>query len=238
MNYLALLKGFWKEAFDLKQYKHLGPVFGALAFVAVLPFVISAFSIILSFVILGFVYNALESSVKFLEAWIEEQKKGIRHATEAVLYVVAMPWVFLCMALLSSFAMIFYFLWFSLQVSAYIATLGGIKWQPFITYTSYDENKRWLVTTNSVASIIITISLLVFFLSSIIFFVVAIAVDSEECLVFFGIFEFVYLLSSYIAVPIVFRKKNVEDASETISASSQNEGDDNADGLGDCIPEI
>jgi hypothetical protein len=40
---------------------------------------------------------------------------------------------------LSFNAIAFYFQWFGIQIVAYILTLGGIKWQPFITEATFDE---------------------------------------------------------------------------------------------------
>lgn len=237
MNYFALLKGFCKEAFDLKQYKHLGPIFGTIAFIAVLPFVITSISLMLTIVVLGFVYNALESSVRFLESWLEEQKKSVRHATEAVLYFICMPWIFFCMALLSSFAMIFYFLWFSLQVSAFIATLGGISWQPFITYASYSANKKWRVTTNSIASIITVIALFVFFIVYIILYSIGMSDYDEDLILVSMIIDFVYALGAYIAVPLIFKKVVISEDKET-SEESEGSDSESSDGIGDYIPEI
>ena len=49
-----------------------------------------------------------------------------------------MPFIFLCNIVLALFSFYFYILWFLIMAVTYVITLGGIRWQPFVTEAEYD----------------------------------------------------------------------------------------------------
>lgn len=238
MNYYNLLKNLFNELVSFKTYKKLGMPFGIIAFVALLPFVLATASLMIAMAVLVFSYGSLESSVKFLEIWLEEKRKSVKHATEAVLYAVCMPCIFFFTFILSMFTIVYYILWFNLQVVAYIASLGVTKWQPLITYTSYDENNDFSMRYNYNAAISVIVTLLVLFIGWLVTFIIGIADYEEDVLIAFAAIYGVYTLFAYIAVPVVFKKdKN----GQSVAAPKENPVvTDEAfnDEIGDYIPEI
>ena len=168
MNYTSLFLGLMGEIKANKQYNVIGKPLNIFAFIAVLPFTILAAFASLYYLVCAFFFNGIASAVKYLEKWVEEKKKDVHPATEAVLFFVTMPTIFFFNVLLSGFAVFFYFIWFVLQCFTYIATLGGIKWQPFIMEAKFDDNlvattKQSSATTFAIVDAILLVGAIVSF---------------------------------------------------------------------------
>ena len=210
MNYSKLFRGLLNEVKNKLQYKRLPETTNILVFIGVFPFVIMSALAFAFYAVLSFFYNALASAVIYLEKWVEDKKKDVKHATEAVLYFVTMPWIFFCNVLLSIGAVFFYFLWFFAQCVLYIATLGGIKWQPYITHAEYDEDVEWDKSPlpNYSATVgLCSFGLLAFYvLTRIIFYITHNSVLVEMS----SYVSLVYTLFTVIAIPIAFKKSVVK----------------------------
>lgn len=214
MNYSLLFKNFKDEIFKPIQYKHLDQPFRAFAIVATLPFwLIYLYLLIVEYVCI-FLFNCITATCDYLESWVKETKKDTSNITEAVLFLVAMPFIFFLRVIFSIFSSVFYLLWFLSMCVGYIASLGSIKWQPYINYASYEENQKTEVTTNKVAAnviIIIAFSLfcicaLGYLLALIAMIVGNISLMSVSMRVA-NIVDYIFSLFMYISVPITFRKK-------------------------------
>ena len=157
MNYSQLLKNFGREVASKIQYKHIGSPFKVFAAIATIPFWIAyAFMFCAQYVYL-FTYNAVASCVDYLEAWVKDTKKSVNQLTEAVIYLVTTPVIFGIRCFLSLFSIGFYFMWFFTMCYAYIATLGGIRWQPFISNAKFGPSIKSTPTTKKGAGAAISI---------------------------------------------------------------------------------
>lgn len=157
MNYSMLLKNFGREVAGKIQYKHIGSPFKVFAAIATIPFWIAyAFMYCVEYVYL-FLYNAVASSVDYLEAWVKDSKKSVNQLTEAVIYLVTTPAIFAIRCCLSLFSIGFYMMWFFSMCYAYIATLGGIRWQPFISSAKFNPSIKSVPTTKKGAGAAISI---------------------------------------------------------------------------------
>lgn len=212
MDYSALLFGLFKEIRANKQYKIIGMPISIFAFIAVLPFIVMAAFTSLYYLVLAFFFNGIASAVKYLEKWVEEKKKDIHPATEAVLFFVTMPTIFFFNVLLSGFAVFFYFVWFVLQCFTYIATLGGIKWQPFIMDARFDDNL--VATTKPSSAITFAVVDFVLLLFAIISFA---TVGYDYDLGFIStLFNYGYIIYTIAGVCSIFKKAPAIEPEETI----------------------
>ena len=94
MNYSKLFKDFKNELFQTIQYKRLTTGYRIMAAIATFPFWAMYCLILCTKYVYLFMYNCLASSNDYLEIWVKETKQGVQHATEAVIYLVAMPFIF------------------------------------------------------------------------------------------------------------------------------------------------
>ena len=205
MNYSALFKDFKKELFASIQYKHLGSPFKAFGFVAAIPFWIVYFAVMCTQYVTLFFFNCLASCSDYLEAWVKETKKDVNPITEAVLYLVTMPFIFFTRCLLSIFSIYFYMLWFFLMCVSYIASLGGIRWQPFITTAKFD-NVKCTATTNKIAGNVISIIGFSLLCLCALLYLIFLMAESYDIYRVYMVFDAIYMLYMIIAIPITFKK--------------------------------
>jgi hypothetical protein len=139
MNYSALLKALSIEAKTKSKLKKKNIVVRIILTIIFIPIFISFFFTKLGFWFLMFFFKMISAPADYLCKWLDSQKDGVQHATQAVLYLVCMPTIFGIQVALSFNAFAFYLQWFSLQIHAFILTLGGTKWQPFITEAKFED---------------------------------------------------------------------------------------------------
>ena len=145
MNYTKKITGLLKEATQFAQYKRL-PAFNKYGMaVCLLPLIIYDLYLIACYFVAAFVLKGLSTPVEVLHSFVKKERNAVRHATEAVLYAVTMPFIFLYNIVLAMFSFYFYILWFLIMVVTYVVTMGGIKWQPFITEAEFDGNYNYEV---------------------------------------------------------------------------------------------
>lgn len=243
MNYNSIIKSFISEAKAGTQYKKMSKPFSIFAFIAMLPMMLISAVSVVSYYVLLFVYNGLASSVQYLERWLDGKKSDVRHATEAVLYFVAMPYIFFCQALLAIFAVVFYFTWFGLMVFTYLSTLGGVRWQPFLNTASFDGKTKITATTNEVAANVYALISFILFAFVALFFLIS--VFGGDVGGVYMAFSSIYWSHVIIANLAIFRKKtsgccDTETAVESVSVkedASVVEIEDNTDEY-DSLPEL
>ncbi len=229
MNYSLYFKSLINEALSCKQYKKLNIAFKIFGFIGVFPFI--AISAILSIIynISVFFFNLGAIGVDYLENWLKNAKKDVKTPTEPVIYFLTIPTIFTMHVLLSLFSGSFFFLWFLMQCFFYIATLGGIRWQPYITKIDLDENhENYVATTNRTGGGILAIILGSVYIIRTILCIVAYFVEESTLNDITFITTLVYFAATCITVPIVFRKKQFNASSN----DEDNEDDDFA------LPEI
>ena len=213
MNYSLLLGKIKKEIFEAFQYKDLSTPIRILAFIAMLPFWAFTVSVLIVNYIYLFCYKCVASASDYLERWLQDNRKGMHPATEAVLYLVAMPFIFALRCILSFFSVTFFILWFMLNCCAYIATLGSIEWKPFISDVDVDSVVSYKVSSSRTGRYVIVI--IAFSLLCLIFgfsFLSSVFMNLEEFEAFLvlkgieSIFTYIYAVYLIIAIPIAFKK--------------------------------
>lgn len=140
MDYSALVKQLTLEMKKGAQYKRIDNPFRIFAIVAMIPLIVSFILTKLGYWCILFFYKMLDTPAEALHKWLRDQKDEVQHATQAVMYWVCLPAIF-SLRLLQAFCEFAFFVqWFALMVQGYLLTLGGIKWQPFLTDVSFDED--------------------------------------------------------------------------------------------------
>ena len=140
MDYLKLLHSLKEEFFEAgrERYQNMFILWRLLLTIIFIPLRISFFFARLAYWFTWFFFKCLAAPVDYLQQWLNVQKQGIAHATQAVLYFICMPCIFSQQVLLALTAFGFFFQWFGLMLSAYIMTLGAVRWQPVISEASFN----------------------------------------------------------------------------------------------------
>lgn len=139
MDYSLLVKGLRNEAKKNVQFKKLTPTKRVLAIIALIPLIVSTFFSFISYYVTLFFYKGIISPLDFLHKLVRTEGQEVKHATQAIIYWIAFPFIFFFYALNSLYAVMFYFSWFGLMLNTYLVTLGGVRWQPFMTDAKYEE---------------------------------------------------------------------------------------------------
>ena len=199
MNYGALIKGLFAEARRGIRFEEMNIIGKIMAVFGLLPFIIlSAFSAA-GFYVTLFFYKALTAPIEFLHKTVREEGQQVKHATQVIVYWIGFPLVFFLYAFVAFLTIGFYFQWFFLMLLIYITTLGGVKWQPFVSEAKYDEEVDYECFPGVTGTSIFVVILAVLFL----LFVVSILFDLYEVQ---GLFIILYMVTAIVVNLLLFKK--------------------------------
>ena len=202
MNYSSSIKSLFKEIARQKSYSRLHPALRIVMLILMLPFVVVAGAAVVLYHVLLFFRKGSQIAADELEAWLNKKKDGVHFVPEAVLYFVTVPFIFFLRVLLTFFSGFLYFTWFTIMCSTFIASIGGVRWQPYLNAVSYDKEFAWSFKhSNKTFNVFALLN---------VGFVVLCAIQSlinpdglRPWLLLITLFMI------YIAYPIVFAKKNI-----------------------------
>ena len=133
---------FAKERFCFtagkEKYMSLNIVIRFILTIFFIPMRIGFFFARLGYWFTWFFFKCLATPVDYLQTWLKNQQEGIHPAAQAVLYFCCIPAIFAQQVLLAFNAFAFFFQWFGMMLSAYIMTLGAVRWQPIISEATFD----------------------------------------------------------------------------------------------------
>ena len=140
MDYLKLLNGLKKEFFEAGKamYGSMNIVAKILLTIIFIPMRVGFFFARILFWFTWVYFKALSAPVDYLQNWLNKQQEGLHPAAQAVLYFCCIPTIFAQHVLLASNSIFLFFQWFGLMISAYIMTIGAVRWQPVITDATFD----------------------------------------------------------------------------------------------------
>lgn len=143
MDYISHLNGLKKEFIEAgkTRYSSMNKFLSFLLTLIFIPMRVGFFFGRLFYWFTWFFFKALSSPVDYLQSWLKGQKDDVHHATQAVIYFVCLPFIFCQQVLLAFSAMSFFFQWFGLMLSAYIMTLGAVRWQPVISDAKFETEE-------------------------------------------------------------------------------------------------
>lgn len=226
MDYSARVKSLLKEVFSAKQYKLLSPAAKVFAFIGVFPFIAYATLLTIAYNVYVFLFNVLSSSVNYLENWQKKKKDDSSWFGEGILYLITFPFIFFNQVLLSFMSISFFFIWFFMQCTFYIATLGGIRWQPYITKIDNNDTTKYIATTNKRAGNVLSIILGSAIILYIVLLILNLITEISAFAISYSILDWIYSLGAVISVPIVFKKRAVSSIDDDEDAISLNDEDD------------
>ena len=206
MEYQSLIKNLLNEAKEGIRYNQLEKPMRILTIIAMLPVLALNCILIAMYYVLLFFYNALLCPVNYLEKWQEQKKDTVKHATQAVIYLVSTPFIFFCRAILSFVSFYFYFLWFEIMAVTYLSTLGGIKWQPFINTATFDKKYNWELKPNANGTKIYGVVSFIMFVLWLLFALIVEVAGIYELSSVGTFITVVYFVTIIVVNPILFKK--------------------------------
>lgn len=208
MNYGLLVKGLLNEARSGIQFNRMNKAARAFAVIGLIPLIVSTFFAVCGFYVLVFIYKGLSSPIDFLHKLVKKEGQEVKHGTQVVIYWCCFPLIFIAYVFYSFFSVFFYFAWFGLMLNVYLVTLGGVKWQPFLTDASYDEVRSWAIRPSNTAANAWAIIVFVLDCLAAILFLAGLATDIGMGA--FGVFMAFIMIMILIVNPLTFKKSEVE----------------------------
>ena len=151
MDYGYLIKALKDEARQNIQFSRMNKGPRILARLITLPWLVAVMCAVLQYYVALFFYKACLTPVQHLHNIMRKEGEVVKHGTQVVVYLIAFPVIFELYILLSLTTVYFYFQWFVIMVYMYFATLGGVKWQPFITEATFEE-RAWVLKPSDKAA--------------------------------------------------------------------------------------
>ena len=211
MDYAKLVNDLVREMKKGVQYKRLPPPYKTFAVVGMIPwivfFVISKFF----YMVTLFFYKMISAPADYLHNWLTEQKDDVQHATQAVMYFVCLPFIFFLRVLLSFSAVLFFLQWFLLMIQAYLLTLGGIKWQPFITEVTFEEEADGELAPGATAACVFVCAVFALFVLHAVTYLLSMILEGDPAEFLGGLSRLIsvfYYLTSAIINPCLFKNRH------------------------------
>ena len=157
MNYYEKIKNINAQIFSFVNYKKLCLPLKIACAIAMIPMSLISLVLIGLYYLTLVVYYCIKSPLDYLQNYIREEGKEVKHATQFIIYFIAFPTIFFANVILSIISIFFFIYNLLINIFAYLATLGGIDYIPFLFDTkerNNDEIKHMgFVTTIIYASI-------------------------------------------------------------------------------------
>lgn len=199
MDYTLAIKGLLSEVKQFVQFKGKSLACKILLIIAILPLIICAFSTVATYYILLFFYRGLSSPLEYIHQVVKKEGEDVKHATQFIIYWIAFPLLFLLYFVQAFAALMFYFIWFEIMFFTYLATLGGVRWQPFLMDVKYEEVKKFEAKPKNELAALIYVSITLTFVLLLVIFIIAEAYSYLVPIIGYSVMLF-------IVNPIMFRK--------------------------------
>lgn len=128
IDYLKKTGALMKEAFTFKKYKAMHPALATFVGIFMSPFLIIGLLLTAILAVFAFVCNLLLTPLKHIHSLFQNEAKGVKHATQFIIYAISWPVFFLLYFAISLLFMLVYLLYAFISIFMYIFTLGGFKY--------------------------------------------------------------------------------------------------------------
>ncbi len=132
MELFDIYKALLSEVGSCRSYRRMNFPLAILCALAVAPFIL-IFAVLLAVYGLILILNKfLNAPTDYLYSFVKQESQEVKHGTQAVIYFVAFPTIFLLKLLLSLLVFFVFVVHFVTSIIGFFATLGGITFCPFL----------------------------------------------------------------------------------------------------------
>lgn len=187
IDYTQAATKLLKEAFSFKKYKAMSGALAVFTGIFMLLFVVADLLAAAWTYLLGFFFNIIKAPILSLHTIVNNEGKETKHATQAIIYLISWPLVFLLYAISALTLIWLNVSYFVLVVITYIWSLGGFKFH----FYAKDVGCCGIEVAEKYNSILPTVYVLVNSIASIVFWLVApICATSLYCALYVGFESF------------------------------------------------
>ena len=159
MDIFNKFKDLVNESLLCKSYKGMTVAKRVLCIIALAPFIAIYVGMLLMYWLIAVIYRFACNYLEYIHAFIAKERAEVRHATEAVIYLIAFPWIFALKLLSSVLALVLMIAHFFTSMIGYVATFGGIKFSPFVLDNADRSEKKSIKHATAALVVFIVLSL-------------------------------------------------------------------------------
>ncbi len=138
MQLLDIYKALLSDSLTLKNYKRMSKFAAILCAILLLPFIALYACVMALYGLALIAKKIIDSPTDYLLSFVKDEGRDVKHATQAVIYLIGFPLIFALKALTCALVFVIFVTHFAASLIGYIATLGGMKFSPFLI----DETDR------------------------------------------------------------------------------------------------
>lgn len=131
IDFLGKMATLLKEAFKFKKYRAMNPALAVFTGIFMLPLVAISFLITAILALLCFAFAVLSAPVKYLHGIVNNEGKEVKHATQAIVYLISWPMVFALYLAMSALLVAILPVYAALSITLYAWSVGGFKFHLF-----------------------------------------------------------------------------------------------------------
>lgn len=169
MDIFGKFKDLVKESLLCKSFKGLTGAKRVLCIIALAPFIATYVGMLLTYWLIAVIYRFACNQLEYIHAFIIKERAEVRHATEAVVYAIAFPFIFALKLATGALMAALMGIHFFTSMIGYVATFGGIKFSPFIMDDVDRFNSRAAVK-HSTSAVIVFVAIALTLLALAIFY--------------------------------------------------------------------
>ena len=117
----------FKEAFKFKKYKAMPVFFAVVVGIFQIPFALISFLMAGLLYIFNFMIKLFKIPVEEMHKIVRSEKEEVKHATQAVVYLISWPLIFFSYAMLVSFNVVLNIFYLIVSVTTFVWSLGGFR---------------------------------------------------------------------------------------------------------------
>ena len=183
-SYLELVK----ETFTLRNYKRMNTACAVLSAIVMFPVLLSYAVGMLVYGLFLIVHKLVSIPADYLMNFVKGEGKDVQHATQAVMYLIGFPIIFILKVIVALLTFVIGILHFGVSVDGYVAMLGGITFSPFVL-TPVDRTKSEKAPNYTSSAVILFVIFGLFLLLLYLFFQPA-ATALAESFLGYDVWEF------------------------------------------------
>lgn len=132
MDLFNEFKSLVDESLLCKSFRELPIVKRILCIIVLSPFIALYTCMLLAYWLLATIYRCAQSVLDYVNAFVKAERDEVRHGAEVVIYAIAFPVIFAMKLVNTVIAIVLMVVHFFTTLVGFVATLGGIKFSPFI----------------------------------------------------------------------------------------------------------
>lgn len=131
INYMEKTTRLLKEAFQFKKYKAMPLILALLVGIFMLPVALISAILAVAVYLPGYMFAIVSQPVESLHKLLNNEGKEVKHATQALIYLLSWGFIFVAYASLASLSIVLTVLYSLFSIVTYLWTLGGFKFHLF-----------------------------------------------------------------------------------------------------------